>query len=111
MHRNLHHCISVIIGNFDVGNMFFFLKVSVLKTVVIIVEGCAFVPPRQFIRTSGSFWERSWGGLGRVLGVLGESWALLGGTWGAFWGHLEGLGGFSFPSASWEASWTALGRF
>ena len=74
----------------------------------LIEEGCAFVPPRQFIRTLGSLWQRSWGGF---WGVLGGSWALLGGTWGAFWGHLEGLGGFSFPSASWEASWTALGRF
>ena len=32
-----------------------------------IEEGCALVPPRQFIRTSGG----SWGGLGGVLGALG----------------------------------------
>ena len=73
-----------------------------------IVEGCAFVPPRQFIRTLGGFWERSWGGLGEGLG---GSWALLGGTWGDFWGHLASLGGLSLPIASWEASWAALGRF
>ena len=36
-----------------------------------IEEGCALVPPRQFIRTSGG----SWGGLG---GGLGRSWVFCG---------------------------------
>ena len=47
-----------------------------------IEEGCAFVPPRQFIRTSGSFWEmswgRAWGGFWGVLGGRGHSWGELG---------------------------------
>ena len=52
-----------------------------------IVEGCAFVPPRQFIRTLGGFWERSWGGLGEGFGgswgVRGRSWGELGEHFGA----------------------------
>ena len=51
------------------------------------------------------------GSLGRVLEGLGGVVGTLGGNLGAFWGHLEVLGGFSLPSASLEASWTALGRF
>ena len=38
-----------------------------------IVEGCAFVPPRQFIRTLGGYFA--------VLGCVGEAL-------GAFWGVL-----------------------
>ena len=39
-----------------------------------IVEGCALVPPRQFIRTSGGSWALPgavFSGLGRILGGLG----------------------------------------
>ena len=48
-----------------------------------IVEGCALVPPRQFIRTLGSYFAAlvlgrlggSWEGSGTLLG---EAWAPLG---------------------------------
>ena len=50
-----------------------------------------------------------WGNFDIMLRSFGDRFAVASG--GAFWGHLEGLGGFSLPSASWEASWAALGRF
>ena len=68
----------------------------------IIEEGCALVPPRQFIRTSGG----SWGGLGGVLGslggVLGASWGVLGASWG-------GLGVLGGSWALLGGSWAPLG--
>ena len=58
-----------------------------------IEEGCALVPPRQFIRTSGGSWRGLGGGLGRLGGVLGP----LGGVLGALGGILARLGGFLGP--------------
>ena len=67
-----------------------------------IVEGCALVPPRQFIRTLGSYFAalvlgrlgglgrglgHSWGRLGRLLGELGGvlgGLGVLGWSWGVF---------------------------
>ena len=57
--------------------------------MIYIVEGCAFVPPRQFIRTSGGSWRGLEGDLGRLGGVLGA----LGGVSGALGGLLARLGG------------------
>ena len=57
---------------------------AVLRTgAADIVEGCALVPPRQFIRTLGSYFAAlvlgrlggSWEGSGTLLG---EAWAPLG---------------------------------
>ena len=57
-----------------------FLGLHETYIILCIVEGCALVPPRQFIRTSGGSWalpgavfsglERILGGLGGVLGPL-----------------------------------------
>ena len=45
----------------------------------LIVEGCALVPPRQFIRTSGGSWALP----GVVFsGLGGGSWAVLEASWG-----------------------------
>ena len=60
-----------------------------------IVEGCALVPPRQFIRTSRGFWALPgavFGGLGGVLGGLG---GVLGPLEGVLvsWGRLESFVG------------------
>ena len=60
-----------------------------------ILEGCALVPPRQFIRTSRGFWAHPgavFGGLGWVLGGLG---GVLGPLEGVLvsWGRLESFVG------------------
>ena len=76
---------------------------------IIIVEGCALVPPRQFIRTSGGSWAfpgAVFSGLGRILGGLG---GVLGPLEGVLvsWGRLESfvgrLGGVL--GAFWWATW------
>ena len=72
-----------------------------------IEEGCALVPPRQFIRTSGGSWSGLEGGLGRLGGVLGP----LGGVLGALGDLLARLGGLL--EASWgllDVSWCLLAR-
>ena len=72
-----------------------------------IVEGCALVPPRQFIRTSGGSWALPgpvFSGLGGILGGLG---GVLGPLEGVLvsWGRLE-----SFVGASWGRLGGFLGR-
>ena len=57
-----------------------------------IVEGGAFVPPRQFIRTLGGFWEKVLGtvlgglggGRGRCWGELGEHFGTILKVWAGF---------------------------
>ena len=63
--------------------------------VYFIVEGCALVPPRQFIRTSGGSWAfpgAVFSGLGGILGGLG---GVLGPLEGVLvsWGRLESFVG------------------
>ena len=66
-----------------------------------IVEGCALVPPRQFIRTSGGSWALPgavFSGLGGILGGLGGvlvSWGRLESFVGRLGGVLGRLGGVS----------------
>ena len=83
---------------------------NILKhSALNIVEGCALVPPRQFIRTSGGAWAflgAVFSGLGGILGGLGGvlgplegvlvSWERLEGfvgRLGASWGRLGGQHG------------------
>ena len=85
-----------------------------------IVEGCALVPPRQFIRTSGGSWAfpgAVFGGLGGILGGLGGvlgplegvlvSWGRLESFVGRLGGVLGRLGGVL--GAFWWATWFQLG--
>ena len=86
----------------------------------LIVEGCALVPPRQFIRTSGGSWAfpgAVFSGLGGILGGLG---GVLGPLEGVLvsWGRLESFVGRlgrvlgrlgSVLGASWWATWLQLG--
>ena len=68
---------------------------DVLIMIIIIVEGCALVPPRQFIRTSRGFWALPgavFGGLGGVLGGLGGVLGRLEGVL-VSWGRLESFVG------------------
>ena len=70
-----------------------------LTYVYLIVEGCALVPPRQFIRTSGSSWAfpgAVFGGLGGILGCLEGLLARLGGVLG----RLGASGGQDRPRAA-----------
>ena len=76
------------------------------KTFIYIEEGCALVPPRQFIRTSGG----SWGGLGGVLGGLGGILGGIGWSW-AFLGCSGAvLGGPGVVLAGVGGSWDGLAR-
>ena len=69
---------------------------------ILIVEGCALVPPRQFIRTSGGSWALPGtvfgdfgvvlGGLGGVLGGLGGNFGALGTILGDLWPSWGDLG-------------------
>ena len=74
-----------------------------------IVEGCALVPPRQFIRTSGGSWALPgavFNGLGGILGGLGGVLGPLEGilvSWGrleSFVGRLGGVLGASLERFS-----------
>ena len=85
-----------------------------------IVEGCALVPPRQFIRTSGGSWALPGAGFNGLGGILGGLGGVLGPLEGVLvsWGRLESfvgrLGGVlgrlgSVLGASWWATWLQLG--
>ena len=69
----------------------------------LIVEGCALVPPRQFIRTSRGFWALPGAGFSGLGGVLGGLGGVLGPLEGVLvsWGRLE--------SFVYRASWGRLG--
>ncbi len=85
-----------------------------------IVEGCALVPPRQFIRTSGGSWAFPGAVFGCLGGILGGLGGVLGPLEGVLvsWGRLESfvgrLGGVlgrlgGVLGAFWWATWFQLG--
>ena len=85
-----------------------------------IVEGCALVPPRQFIRTSGGSWAFPGAVFGGLWGILGGLGGVLGPLEGVLvsWGRLESFVGRlgrvlgclgSVLGASWWATWLQLG--
>jgi hypothetical protein len=76
-------------------HMGFSASSNLIYIYIYIVEGCALVPPRQFIRTSGGSWALPgavFSGLGGILGGLG---GVLGPLEGVLvsWGRLESFVG------------------